>query len=159
MDYYHSHRRNRLSRSHFWVLSSAEHVTDPPNRIKQTWVVTFRRSDPPSREAGNCMSQVMRDGITRLTPRLPRLQTKGDILHTPIRFFADPYWRGPKHSPGAIFTMALVGDDRTWRVRAGRVINCYRKCQDLSRRRGTGFGRTGPHVLVSEHGPAPLWVI
>jgi hypothetical protein len=37
-----------------------------------------------------------------------------------MRFFADPHWREPKPGPDAIFTMALVVDDRTW-LRAYRV--------------------------------------
>jgi len=30
-----------------------------------------------------------------------------------VRFFADPYWRGPKPDSQAVFKVALAGDDRT----------------------------------------------
>ncbi len=35
------------------------------------------------------------------------------VLHA-MRFFADPYWRGPKPDPCGVFKVALVGE-------AGRV--------------------------------------
>jgi hypothetical protein len=31
-------------------------------------------------------------------------------------FFADPFWRGPKPTPEAVFEVSLVGDERVWRV-------------------------------------------
>jgi hypothetical protein len=37
-----------------------------------------------------------------------------------MRFFADPFWRGPKPTPETIFEVVLVGDERKWRVR-GRM--------------------------------------
>jgi hypothetical protein len=44
-----------------------------------------------------------------------------EAVHKAMQFFADPYWRGPKPGKDAIFTVALVGDDRLWRVRSGAV--------------------------------------
>ena len=48
-------------------------------------------------------------------------RTLFEAVRNAMRFFADPYWRGPKPGPDVILTVALVGDDRKWKVRAKRA--------------------------------------
>jgi hypothetical protein len=45
-----------------------------------------------------------------------------EAVRTSMEFFADPFWRGPKPTPETVFTVALVGDERYWRVQTGRFI-------------------------------------
>jgi len=54
-----------------------------------------------------------------------------EAVQNAMSFFAHDYSKGPKPNADVIFKVALVGDDRTWRVRADRVLNCDRKCRDL----------------------------
>ncbi len=35
-----------------------------------------------------------------------------------MRFFADPFWKGPKPDANTVFEVSLVGDQRKWRVSA-----------------------------------------
>ena len=44
-----------------------------------------------------------------------------EAVRNAMRFFADPFWRGPQPRRDAVFTVALVGDERKWRVHADRV--------------------------------------
>jgi hypothetical protein len=44
-----------------------------------------------------------------------------EAVRNAMRFFRDPYWRGPKPGRHAILTVALVGDEREWQVRGDRV--------------------------------------
>jgi hypothetical protein len=39
-----------------------------------------------------------------------------------LDWFTDPHWRGPRPGPDTVFDVSLVGDKRSWRVRAARVI-------------------------------------
>ena len=52
--------------------------------------------------------------------------TAGDTLFGAVsramKWFADPYWRGPRPGPNTVFEVTLVGDERTWRVTARRVL-------------------------------------
>jgi hypothetical protein len=48
-------------------------------------------------------------------------QSVFDAVSNAMRFFADPFWRGPKPDAMTVFTVALVGDERTWRVRGSSV--------------------------------------
>ncbi len=36
-------------------------------------------------------------------------------------FFQDPFWRGPKPTAETTFEISLVGDERRWRVKAGKL--------------------------------------
>jgi hypothetical protein len=47
-----------------------------------------------------------------------------EAVRNAMRFFADDFWRGPKPGVDEVFTVALVGDERTWKVRADRVKSC-----------------------------------
>jgi hypothetical protein len=49
-----------------------------------------------------------------------------EAVRNAIRFFADPFWRGPKPRGDQVFTVALVGDERRWRVRGDRVVYHYK---------------------------------
>jgi hypothetical protein len=44
-----------------------------------------------------------------------------EAVRNSVKFFADPYWCGPKPDSQAVFKVALLGDGRTWRVRGDRV--------------------------------------
>jgi hypothetical protein len=45
-----------------------------------------------------------------------------EVVRNALRFFSDPFWRGPKPKPDELFTVSIVGDDRHWRVRGDRVM-------------------------------------
>jgi hypothetical protein len=44
-----------------------------------------------------------------------------EVIRNATRFFADPFWKGPKPMPDELYTVAIVGDERKWRVRGDRV--------------------------------------
>jgi len=46
-----------------------------------------------------------------------------EVVRNAMRFFADPFWKGPKPKPDEVYTVAIVGDERRWRVRGDRVCN------------------------------------
>jgi len=50
------------------------------------------------------------------------VRTLFEAVRNAIDFFAHPYWRGPKPKPDEVFSVALVGDGRNWRVRAEQAI-------------------------------------
>ena len=50
-------------------------------------------------------------------------RTLSEAVRNAVRFFADPYWRGPEPGVGAVFTVALVGDDRKWRVEGKKAVS------------------------------------
>ena len=51
-------------------------------------------------------------------------RTVFEAVRNAICFFADPYWRRrPKTRTDTVFKVALVGDERKWRVRASSVNN------------------------------------
>lgn len=54
-------------------------------------------------------------------------RTLFEAVRNGMRFFADDYWRGPKPGAGAIFTVAVVGNQRTWRVKRGSVQIAQRR--------------------------------
>ena len=39
-----------------------------------------------------------------------------------MKFFADPFWRGPKPNVETLFEVSLVGDERKWLVRGRKAI-------------------------------------
>ncbi len=39
-----------------------------------------------------------------------------------MRWFADPYWKGPKPNLETVFTVTLVGDTRSWKVRGRTTL-------------------------------------
>ena len=43
------------------------------------------------------------------------------VVRDSMRFFADP--KGPKPGVDTVFSVSLVGDHRTWKVRARSVLN------------------------------------
>ena len=50
-------------------------------------------------------------------------RTLFEAVGNAMRFFADDDWRGPKPGADEVFSVALVGDERKWRVRGDRVVN------------------------------------
>ena len=46
-----------------------------------------------------------------------------EAIRTAIRFFRDPYWKGPKLGREEVFTVPLVGDERKWLVRLSGVVD------------------------------------
>jgi hypothetical protein len=52
--------------------------------------------------------------------------TSGPTLFAAVRtawdFFQSSYWRGERPNLETVFEVSLVGDDRKWRVKAGRVV-------------------------------------
>jgi hypothetical protein len=44
-----------------------------------------------------------------------------DAVRNAERFFQSSFWRGPLPTLDTIYKVALVGDDRVWRVRARSV--------------------------------------
>jgi hypothetical protein len=50
-------------------------------------------------------------------------RTLFEAVRNAARFFAAPYWRGPKPKADAIFKVTLVGDERRWLVRGGSTRN------------------------------------
>ena len=45
-----------------------------------------------------------------------------EVVRNAMRFFADPFWKGPRPRPDEIFTVSIVADPSTWRV-SGRAVN------------------------------------
>jgi hypothetical protein len=39
-----------------------------------------------------------------------------EAVRTAMRFFLDPFWKGPRPNAQTVFTVTLVGDNREWRV-------------------------------------------
>jgi hypothetical protein len=44
-----------------------------------------------------------------------------EAVRTAMRWFADPHWRGLKPTVETIFEVSLIGDERRWRVLAGKA--------------------------------------
>jgi hypothetical protein len=44
-----------------------------------------------------------------------------DVVRAAMRFFADPFWRGPKPRVDTVFTVTRIGGDESWEVRGARV--------------------------------------
>jgi hypothetical protein len=76
----------------------------------------------PSRTACVYFTHPQRGQFGPVTAGSSVMETAANALG----WFTDPHWRGPRPGPDTVLDVSLVGDGRTWHVRAGRVMAFHR---------------------------------